>query len=101
MMLWWLSWVMKSLTPAHFNVPSVKLGGHMSCKVRKTSLLHTITHKDESFHFDSLAPGEGESTFWLESVAITHQRFVICQWHQCTGLARQAVQRPALSADEP
>ena len=36
----------------------------------------TITHQDESFRFDSLAPGEGESTFWMESVAITQQRFV-------------------------
>lgn len=44
--------------------------------VLRSAINLTIEHDGESFRFDSLAPARGESTFWLESVAITQQRFI-------------------------
>jgi hypothetical protein len=45
----------------------------------------TITYDNESFRFDSLAPPPGESTFWLEAVALTKQQFLFganaVVWH--------------------
>lgn len=35
----------------------------------------TLGHDGEVFRFDSLCPGRGETTFWLESVSITQKHF--------------------------
>jgi hypothetical protein len=54
--------------------------------VLRSAINLTIEHDDESFRCDSLPPGQCESTFWLESVAITHQSFVnginALVWHE-------------------
>jgi hypothetical protein len=48
----------------------------------------TITYHEESFRFDSLAPPQGESTFWLDAVALTKQQLLSSDsvnalvWHE-------------------
>lgn len=54
--------------------------------VLRTAKDLTIEHEGDTFGFDSLAPALGESTFWLESVAITKQHFLnginALVWHE-------------------
>lgn len=53
--------------------------------VLRTAKDLTITLDDESFRFDSVAPADGETIFWMESVALTRKQhangFNALVWH--------------------
>lgn len=54
--------------------------------VLRTAKNLTLEHQGETFGFDSVSAAPGESTFWLENVAITRRRFTnggnALFWHE-------------------